>query len=77
MRFGSDKDTPVAYARKCMLGVLPLRPHSIIGGRVQGGSRRMGEKGKGFSLWGSPMYVEGVRHPAPRFGIQITLYRRL
>ena len=20
MRFGSDKDTPVAYARKCMLG---------------------------------------------------------
>ena len=35
------------------------------------------KRGKGFSLWGSPMYVEGVRHPAPRFGIQITLYRRL
>ena len=77
VRFGSRKDTRVARARKGMFGV--LAPPALFYYGIQGGSRRMGKtkRGKGFSLWGSPMHVEGVRHPAPSFGIQITLYRRL
>ena len=77
VRFGSKKDTRVARARKGMFGV--LAPPALFYYGIQGGSRRMGKtkRGKGFSLWGSPMHVDGVRHPAPRFGIQITLYRRL
>ena len=77
VRFGSKKDTRVARARKGMFGV--LAPPALFYYGIQGGSRRMGKtkRGKGFSLWGSPMHVQGVRHPAPLFGIQITLYRRL
>ena len=79
VRFGSKKDTRVARARKGMFGVLApraLQPSSIMGYKAgrEGWAKR---RGKGFSLWGSPMHVEGVRYPAPSFGIQITLYRRL
>ena len=81
MRFGSKKDTRVARARKGMFGVLApraLQPYSIMGYKAgrEGWAKRKGAKDSVFG--GAPsMHMEGVRHPAPLFGIQITLYRRL